>query len=59
MMIILGSFAQFDRDLINTRIQEGKQWHRTNKKNYKEGRSKIKNSVETLEGIFEKISHVK
>ncbi|EIW4236585.1 recombinase family protein, partial [Enterococcus faecalis] len=28
MMNMLGSFAQFERDLIVTRTQEGKQWHR-------------------------------
>lgn len=40
MMNMLGSFAQFERDLIVTRTQEGKQWHRKNMKNYKEGRPK-------------------
>lgn len=40
MMNMLGSFAQFERDLIVTRTQEGKQWHRANQKNYKEGRPK-------------------
>lgn len=40
MMNMLGGFAQFERDLIVTRTQEGKQWHRKNMKNYKEGRSK-------------------
>ncbi|OTO02250.1 recombinase family protein [Enterococcus sp. 5B3_DIV0040] len=40
MMNMLGSFAQFERDLIVTRTQEGKQWQRANKKNYKEGRPK-------------------
>ncbi|OJG47307.1 putative resolvase protein [Enterococcus gallinarum] len=40
MMNMLGSFAQFERDLIVTRTQEGKQWHKANKKNYKEGRPK-------------------
>ncbi|EGP4895210.1 recombinase family protein [Enterococcus faecium] len=38
MMNMLGSFAQFERDLIVTRTQEGKQWHRANNKNYREGR---------------------
>ncbi|WP_161973579.1 recombinase family protein, partial [Enterococcus faecalis] len=37
MMNMLGSFAQFERDLIVTRTQEGKQWHRANNKNYREG----------------------
>ena len=32
MMNMLGSFAQFERDLIVTRTQEGKQWHRANNK---------------------------
>ncbi|WP_033628481.1 recombinase family protein, partial [Enterococcus faecalis] len=40
MMNMLGSFAQFERDLIVTRTQEGKQWHRANNKNYREGRPK-------------------
>lgn len=40
MMNMLGSFAQFERDLIVTRTQEGKQWQRANKKDYKEGRPK-------------------
>ena len=40
MMNMLGSFAQFERDLIVTRTQEGKQWHRANKKGYREGRPK-------------------
>lgn len=40
MMNMLGSFAQFERDLIVTRTQEGKQWHKTNNKNYREGRPK-------------------
>lgn len=40
MMNMLGSFAQFERDLIVTRTQEGKQWHKANKKDYKEGRPK-------------------
>ncbi|EMF0172764.1 recombinase family protein [Enterococcus hirae] len=40
MMNMLGSFAQFERDLIVTRTQEGKQWHRANKKGYHEGRPK-------------------
>ncbi|OTN83628.1 resolvase [Enterococcus faecium] len=37
MMNMIGSFAQFERDLIVTRTQEGKQWHRANKKGYREG----------------------
>ena len=40
MMNMLGSFAQFERDLIVTRTQEGKQWHKANNKNYREGRPK-------------------
>ncbi|MGM0241218.1 recombinase family protein [Enterococcus sp. AZ103] len=40
MMNMLGSFAQFERDLIVTRTQEGKQWQRANNKHYKEGRPK-------------------
>lgn len=40
MMNMLGSFAQFERDLIVTRTQEGKQWHRANNKNYREVRPK-------------------
>lgn len=40
MMNMLGSFAQFERDLIVTRTQEGKQWHKANSKNYREGRPK-------------------
>lgn len=40
MMNMLGSFAQFERDLIVTRTQEGKQWYRANKKGYREGRPK-------------------
>ncbi|GEB30281.1 hypothetical protein ECA02_33760 [Enterococcus casseliflavus] len=40
MMNMLGSFAQFERDLIVTMTQEGKQWHKANKKDYKEGRPK-------------------
>ncbi len=40
MMNMLGSFAQFERELIVTRTQEGKQWHKANNKNYREGRPK-------------------
>lgn len=40
IMNMLGSFAQFERDLIVTRTQEGKQWHKANNKNYREGRPK-------------------
>lgn len=40
MMNMLGSFAQFERDLIVTRTQEEKQWHKANNKNYREGRPK-------------------
>jgi len=29
-----------ERDLIVTRTQEGKQWHRANNKNYREGHPK-------------------
>lgn len=34
MMNMLDSFAQFERDLIVTRTQKGKQWHKANNKNY-------------------------
>lgn len=40
MMNMLGSFAQFERDLIVTRTQEGKNWHRQNMTGYREGRPK-------------------
>ncbi|EKS1402190.1 recombinase family protein [Listeria monocytogenes] len=40
MMNMLGSFAQLERDLIVTRTQEEKQWHKANNKNYREGRPK-------------------
>ena len=55
MMNMLGSFAQFERDLIVTRTQEGKQWHRANNKNYREGRpkrvlnDKYKHALELME----------
>ncbi|EMG1507966.1 recombinase family protein, partial [Enterococcus faecalis] len=55
MMNMLGSFAQFERDLIVTRTQEGKQWHRANNKNYQEGRprrvlnDKYKHALELIE----------
>lgn len=36
MMNMFGSFAQFERDLIVIRTQEGKQWHQANKQGYRE-----------------------
>lgn len=55
MMNMLGSFAQFERDLIVTRTQEGKQWQRANNKNYQEGRprrvlnDRYKHALELME----------
>lgn len=39
---LLGSFAEFERDLIYSRMQEGKEYARKNNPNYKEGRPKRK-----------------
>lgn len=55
MMNMLGSFAQFERDLIVTRTQEGKRWHKANNKNYREGRprrvltDRYKHALELME----------
>lgn len=40
MLNMLGSFAEFERDLIVSRTQEGKAFAKKNKKDYKEGRPK-------------------
>lgn len=39
-MKMLGSFAQFERDLIVNRTIEGKEWAKKHNKNYREGRPK-------------------
>lgn len=38
MLNMLGAFAEFERDLIVTRTQEGKQWAKANKKEFRDGR---------------------
>lgn len=38
MLNMLGSFAEFERDLIVSRTQEGKAYAKANNKDYKEGR---------------------
>lgn len=38
MLNMLGSFAEFERDLITSRMQEGKVYAKKNKANYTEGR---------------------
>lgn len=47
MLNMLGSFAEFERSMIVSRTQEGKQYARENNKNYKEGRPErvLKNST--------------
>ncbi|MCJ0558594.1 recombinase family protein [Enterococcus cecorum] len=47
MLNMLGSFAEFERSMIASRTQEGKQYARENNKNYKEGRPEriLKNST--------------
>lgn len=42
MLNMLGAFAEFERDLIVTRTQEGKQWAKANKKEFRDGRPKRK-----------------
>ena len=48
MLNMLGSFEEFERSMIVSRTQEGKQYARENNKNYKEGRPErvLKNSIE-------------
>lgn len=38
MLNMLGAFAEFERDLIVTRTQEGKEWAKKNNPNFEEGR---------------------
>lgn len=47
MLNMLGSFAEFERSMIVSRTQEGKQYAKENNKNYKEGRPErvLKNST--------------
>lgn len=47
MLNMLGSFAEFERDLIISRTKEGKELAKENNKNYKEGRPErvLKNST--------------
>ena len=42
MLNMLGSFAEFERDLIVTRTQEGKAYAKKTNKGYREGRPKAK-----------------
>lgn len=51
MLNMLGSFAEFERDLIVSRTQEGKAWAKANKKDYTEGRPKRKLGPKYLHAI--------
>src|SRR5699024_5814085 len=55
MLNMLGSFAEFERDLIVTRTAEGKAYAKANNKEYREGRprrrltSQYKHALELME----------
>lgn len=51
MLNMLGSFAEFERDLIVTRTQEGKAYSKKHNPNYKEGRPKRKLNPRYLHAI--------
>ena len=51
MLNMLGSFAEFERDLIVTRTQEGKAYSKKHNPNYKEGRPKRKLTPRYLHAI--------
>lgn len=51
MLNMLGSFAEFERDLIVSRTSEGKAYAREHNKNFKEGRPKRKLNKQYLHAI--------
>jgi len=51
MLNMLGSFAEFERDLIVSRTQEGKQYQKANNPNFKDGRPKRKLTPKYLHAI--------
>lgn len=51
MLNMLGSFAEFERDLIVARTQEGKTYSKKHNPNYKEGRPKRKLTPRYLHAI--------
>lgn len=51
MLNMLGSFAEFERDLIVTRTAEGKAWAKENKKDFKDGRPKRRLTAKYLHAI--------
>src|SRR5699024_10166307 len=51
MLNMLGSFAEFERDLIVTRTAEGKAYAKANNKNFKDGRPKRRLNDKYLHAI--------
>lgn len=51
MLNMLGSFAEFERDLIVTRTAEGKAWARENREDFVEGRPKRRLNKKYLHAI--------
>ncbi|MGM0260547.1 recombinase family protein, partial [Enterococcus sp. AZ102] len=51
MLNMLGSFAEFERDLIVSRTSEGKAYAKANNPNFKEGRPKRKLTKQYLHAI--------
>nr|WP_035067101.1 recombinase family protein [Carnobacterium maltaromaticum] len=54
MLNMLGSFAEFERDLIVTRTQEGKAYAKKTNKSYREGRPKATLTTRKMEA-YEKL----
>ena len=54
MLNMLGSFAEFERDLIITRTQEGKEYAKKTNKSYREGRPKATLTTRKMEA-YEKL----
>lgn len=57
MLNMLGSFAEFERDLIVSRTQEGKQYAKATNPNYTEGRPKRKLNSKYMHAIELMDSH--
>lgn len=53
MLNMLGSFAEFERDLIVSRTQEGKDYAKAMKKNYREGRPRRNLSEKKYRNILQ------